>query len=249
MSFFSYNLAFHEVIIFYAAALLVGMAKTGVQGAGMLAVPIVASLFGGIASTGVLLPILCMADAFAIMYYHRHASWERLKNLFPTTAIGTIIGVILGSQISDKTFTVIMAVSIVVSIAVMLWLEKSNRKSVSSSSSFSAFVGLVAGFASMVGNLAGPLMAVYFLSMRRSKHTFIGTAAWFFLVINLFKIPFHVFVWNTVSTETFIMDLTTLPVILAGAFLGIWIVKKFSEESYRWFIIVTTLIAAALMLF
>jgi len=249
VSFFSFDLSFLEILIFYTAALLVGMAKTGVQGAGMLAVPMVASLFGGMASSGILLPVLCIADLFGILYYHRHASWERLKNLFPTTAIGTIIGVILGSQIDDKTFKIIMAIAIVVSIAIMLWLEKSNRKSVSSSASFSAFVGLIAGFASMVGNLAGPLMAVYFLSTRLSKHTFIGTAAWFFLVINFFKVPFHIFVWNTISLDTFLMDLTALPVILLGAFLGIWIVKKFSEENYRWFVIGTTLIAAALMFF
>jgi uncharacterized membrane protein YfcA len=100
----------------------------------------------------------------------------------------------------------------------------------------------------MIGNLAGSVMAIYFLSMRLPKNEFIGTTAWFFMVINWFKIPFHIWSWHTITIDTFLLDLTTVPFIAVGAWLGVVIVKKFPDKAYRWFIIAMTLVAAVVML-
>ena len=99
----------------------------------------------------------------------------------------------------------------------------------------------------MVGNLAGTVMAVYFLSMRLPKNAYIGTTAWFFLVINWTKVPFHIFAWHTIKTDTFLLAFLTLPAIFAGAYLGILITRKLSESVYRWFIIGMTMVSAVVM--
>src|SRR5687768_4271002 len=100
----------------------------------------------------------------------------------------------------------------------------------------------------MIGNLATSVVAIYFLTMRLPKNAFIGTTAWFFLVINWFKVPFHIFSWKTINWNTVLLDLTTLPFIGLGAFLGIVIVRKIQDRAYRWFIIVMTIVAAVFML-
>jgi uncharacterized protein len=100
---------------------------------------------------------------------------------------------------------------------------------------------------SMVGNLAGSVMAIYFLSMRLPKNTFIGTTAWFFMVMNWFKVPFHVFSWHTITWNTVLLDLITLPAIALGAYIGIAIVKRLKDTTYRWFIMAMTVLAAVLM--
>ena len=109
-------------------------------------------------------------------------------------------------------------------------------------------LGLLGGFATMIGNAAGPVMALYLLSMRLPKNQFIGTAAWFFFIINVSKVPFHIYFWETIDLHSFTFDLLMLPAIAAGAVLGIWLVKFFPEKIYRYFIIASTL-AAALLLF
>lgn len=228
--------------------MLIGMSKTGVHGAGMVAVPLLAGVFGGQHSSGVLLPILCFADVFGVWYYHRHASWPHLKKLFPWAVAGTLLGVWIGGVINDETFKLIMAVIIVVSVGIMVWLEKGNRKAVPDYPWFAALTGVLGGFTSMVGNLAGSVMAIYFLSMRLPKNSFIGTTAWFFMIVNWFKIPFHVFAWQTITIDTFLLDAMTIPLIIVGGILGIVIVKKLREETYRWFIIAMTLVAAVFML-
>jgi uncharacterized protein len=245
---FSFSFSQAEFLIFLLVALLIGMSKTGVHGAGMMAVPLLAAIFGGQLSSGILLPMLCLADILGVLYYHRHASWQHLKKLFPWAVIGTIVGTLVGGMIDDAAFKIIMAVVIIISLGLMLWLEKGHKEDVPDYKWFAGLTGVAGGFTSMVGNLAGSVMAVYFLSMRLPKNQFIGTTAWFFMVINWFKIPFHVFAWKTISVNTFLLNLTTLPVIILGAYLGILLVKNIPERAYRWFIISMTLVAAVFML-
>ncbi|MEJ1238194.1 sulfite exporter TauE/SafE family protein [Chryseolinea sp. T2] len=246
---FTFEFTYVELLLFLTVGLLTGMAKTGVHGAGMLSVPLLALIFGGQKSSGVMLPILVLADVLGVWYYHRHASWQHLKVLFPWAAAGVVMGTIVGSYIDDHIFKVIMAVVIVGSVVTMIWLERGHREQVPHNKLFSAGSGILGGFTSMVGNLAGTVMAVYFLSMRLPKNAYIGTTAWFFMVTNWFKVPFHVFAWHTINYNTVLLALITLPAIILGAFLGIHIVKILSEKTYRWFIIVMTLVAALFMLF
>jgi uncharacterized membrane protein YfcA len=245
---FSYQLSPADIVIVSLVALFIGMAKTGVHGAGMMAVPMLAAVFGGRLSSGIMLPMLCIADVMGVWYYHRHASWPHLKKLFPWAAVGTVLGTFVAGNIDDHAFKIIMAVIILVSVFIMIWLERGHKKDVPDFLWFAILMGIAGGFTSMVGNLAGSVMAVYFLSMRLPKNAYIGTTAWFFMVINWFKIPFHVFVWETISWNTFFLSLLCVPAILLGAWAGIRIVKIIPEKMYRWFIIGMTIIAAVLML-
>jgi uncharacterized protein len=246
---FSFQLSPSDVIIILIVALLTGMSKTGVHGAGMLSVPLLAVVFGGQLSSGVLLPMLVLADVFGVWYYHRHASWQHLKILFPWAAVGVVAGTVTGSYINDQVFKWIMAATIIVSVGIMLWLERLGEpEHIPKQKSFAIATGIAGGFTSMVGNLAGSVMSVYLLSIRLPKNAFIGTTAWFFLVVNWFKVPFHVVAWHTITWKTVGLDLLTLPFILVGAWLGIVIVRKLTDRMYRWFIIIMTLIAAIGML-
>lgn len=245
---FSFQLTYFEIAILFAVALLTGVAKTGVHGAGMMSVPMLAAVFGGQLSSGIMLPMLCMADVLGVVYYHRHASWPHLKKLFPWAALGVIIGTIVGNYVNDDLFKVIMAIIILVSVVIMIWLERGHKKDIPDYKWFSSVSGVAGGFTSMVGNLAGSVMAIYLLSMRLPKNAYIGTTAWFFMVVNWFKVPFHVFSWHTITLNSFLLDLITLPAILLGGYLGIQIVKRLSEKVYRWFIIIMILVAAVYML-
>lgn len=244
---FGFSFSTNELLIFLVVAVFIGMSKTGIHGAGMMAVPILALVFGGQLSSGILLPILCLADVFGVVYYHRHASWYHLRKLFPWAAVGTVLGTIVGGVIDDQTFKLVMAVIIVISVFIMVWLERGRRKQIPDYRWFASLTGVAAGFTSMIGNLATSVVAIYFLAMRMPKNAFIGTTAWFFLVLNWFKVPFHILSWKTITWNTFLLDLVTLPFIGIGAFLGIVIVKRIKDKAYRWFIIAMTIVAAIFM--
>lgn len=214
---------------------------------GMIAVPILAVLFGGKNSSGIMLPILIMADFFGATYYRKHAQWSHLIKLLPPSIVGVVIGTYVGQYIDDDLFKLIMGIIIFCSIGLLIWLEKSKSTKVPTGLWFAIIIGILLGFTTMVGNLAGAVMTLYLLVMNMPKNKFIGTVAWFFIIINILKIPFHVFVWKTIDWNTILLDLTLLPAVTLGAFLGIKIVKMVSDKNYRYFIIVITVIASLFM--
>jgi uncharacterized membrane protein YfcA len=113
---------------------------------------------------------------------------------------------------------------------------------------YSAIFGLLGGFTTMIGNAAGPVLSVYLLSMRKDKMEYIGINAWFFLVVNLLKVPLQVFVWENITWHTLLLNLFMLPVIGIGAWLGIRIIRMFPEMAFRRFIQIVTILSVVMML-
>ena len=234
--------------ILFISAIFIGMGKTGVSAAGMLAMPLMAISFGGKLSTGIVLPMLCMADVIAVLYYHRHAEWSHVLKLLPPAIAGILIGIYTGKVISDAVFMDIMGTIILVSVIILIWRDIKKDVRIPRGYLFPFLIGLSGGFATMVGNAAGVIMALYLLSMHLPKNTYIGTGAWFFFIVNLFKVPFHILIWHTITYRSFVLDLYMLPLILAGGISGIYIVKLFPEKAYRIFLIITTAISALLII-
>jgi uncharacterized membrane protein YfcA len=229
--------------------MLIGMSKTGVPGVSLIVVPTLAIIFGGKASTGILLPVLLMADWFGVGYYHRHARWRYLVKLFPWAFAGIGIALWVGEIINDAWFKNIMAIMVFLCIGLMLWKDrKRGGQFFPNSWWFAASMGILGGFATMIGNVAGPIFAIYLLAMQLPKNNYIGTGAWFFLILNLIKFPLHILVWQTIDRESLKLDLILLPGIALGAAAGIWLVKKIPDKTYRAFVIIVTAFSALLLL-
>jgi len=110
-------------------------------------------------------------------------------------------------------------------------------------------MGIMAGFTTMVGNLAGAFSNIYFLAMRLPKNEFIGTAAWLFFLINSFKVPFHIWSWDTINSQSILKSLELVPFILIGLFSGVYLVKKINDASYRKLILFFTALGGVAILF
>ena len=231
-------------ILISAAAFILGLAKAGLKGIDMLNVTIMAIVFGGKASTGIVLPLLCVADIFAVFYYNRHAQWNHFWKIIPWMAAGILIGVYVGKDLNEAVFRKIMAMIIIITVVIMIVMEFRKTTQVPTHPLFVASTGLVAGFTTMLGNLAGAFANIYFLAMRMSKNDFIGTAAWVFLVINLFKLPFQVFYWKNITATSLKTDLVLLPALALGFWAGLKIVARIKDDNYRKIVIVLTLIGA-----
>lgn len=227
------------------AAVLIGFSKTGIGGAMMLVIPIVASVFGGKESTGIILPMLIVGDIFAVKYYNRHADWGNIKKLLPWSLIGLAVGVVIGKYINDQQFKFLIALSVFVCLGILIYSEKKGDQiKVPTKLWFYALVGILAGFTSMIGNAAGPIVSIYLLAMAFKKNSFMGTSAWFFMIINLTKVPLQIFFWHNITLQTFSIVIVMIPAIILGAIAGIYVIKKIKEKPFRYIIIVMTGIAA-----
>lgn len=234
-------------LLILAAAFIIGLSKAGLKGIDMMNVTIMALVFGGKASTGIVLPLLCVADIMAVKYYHRHAQWPHFWKLLPWMMLGILMGVFAGKDLNEAVFRKVMAIIIMATVIIMIALEFRKTDMVPSNKLFVAGTGVVAGFTTMLGNLAGAFSNIYFLAMRMPKNDFIGTAAWVFLVINLFKLPFQVLYWKNINAATLQTDLLLLPALAAGFWAGLKIVSKIKDDSYRKVVILLTLAGAVVI--
>ncbi len=231
------------------AAFLIGMGKAGLKGVDMLNVTLMAIVFGGKSSTGIVLPLLCVADIAAVAYYNRHAQWKHFWKLVPWMMIGILIGVFTGKDMDEIIFKKVIAAIIFITIFIVLLMEYRKSKEVPDRLLFIIPTGLAAGFTTMIGNLAGAFANLYFLAMRLSKNDFIGTGAWIFLFMNLFKLPFQVFYWKNINIQSLQVNMILLPALAIGFWSGLKIVDKIDDQQFRKLVMILTLIGSILMLF
>ena len=245
-----FSLTIPQLILFVLCAALVGFSKTSMTNLSMLSIVVLAGLFGGRTSTGVVLILLIMGDLFAVKHYTKHCDWSQLKYLLPWAFVGIAIGLLVGGFVTDAQFKIIIAILVLFSLGLMVLRERrGNRVSLPDSAWLSALVGLACGFATMIGNIAGPILGLYLLAKHLPKYVFVGTSAWFYAIVNVAKIPLHLFVWRTLTWNTLALDALAAPALALGALAGVWLLAKIPEKIFRHLIMVLTTLAAIKLLF
>ncbi len=235
--------------ILFFTALLIGMSKSGIQGITLLAVPLMALTYGAKPSTGIILPILCFADLMAVLYYRRKAEWKYVLRLLPAAIAGFVVALLVDRFIPATQFKQLMGGCLLAVLIVMLWSDlRGKENTISHSWWYGPLFGLLGGFTTMIGNAAGPVMAIYLLSVKMPKYNFVGTNAWFFLVVNYLKIPLQIFAWGNITTSTLLMDAYTIPFVLVGGVLGVFLVKKLPEKGFRYFTMAVTCVSVIMLL-
>lgn len=235
--------------ILFLSAVLIGMSKTGIQGISLLAVPLMALTFGAKPSTGLILPVLCFADLIAVLYYRRKAEWKYILKLLPAALLGFAVALWVDKLIPPTEFKHLLGACLLVVLIVMFWSDwKGKENTLSNYWWFGALFGLMGGFTTMIGNAAGPVMAIYLLSTRMPKLNFIGTNAWFFLVINYLKIPVQVFAWGNITKTSLMLNICTIPFVIIGGILGIALIKKLPEKGFRYFTTAVTCLSVLILL-
>lgn len=218
-------------VIAVVAALVVGISKTGVGGLGMLAVVLFAQIMPAKQATGIVLPLLCFGDFVAVSAYWRQAKWEHVWRLFPWTAAGVFAGYFALGRIDEHQARLMIGAIVLGLVAMHLARRKFYGHEAEHGAWFAPAIGVLVGFTTLVANAAGPLMAVYLLAMRMPKMDFVGTNAVFFMLLNLFKVPFMMRL-GLITTESLRFNLMLAPIVVGGAWYGRRLLAKINQ---RWF--------------
>jgi uncharacterized membrane protein YfcA len=248
LSILPYQFSAWQWVAVFFCCICFGISKTGITGMSTVAVPLFALVFGAKQSTGVVLPLLCFADLIAVVYYRRNAEWKYIVRLVPWAIAGFALALWVDRFItSDKGFKLLIGVCVLAGLVILLWNDRRKSGAIPTTWWFSALFGIMGGFSTMIGNSGGPIMSVFLLSVRLPKTSYIGTAAWFFLIVNYLKLPLQYFVWHNITSQTLIFDAFMIPFMLIGAWLGIFFVKHISEAHYRVAVYALTLISTVLL--
>jgi uncharacterized membrane protein YfcA len=228
-------------------AFMVGVAKTGVPGLGIMVVPLMVLVVGDAKlSNGVLLPMLCAADAFAVVYFRRHARWDHILRLYPGVLVGVGLGWLALYHVPDAIFRPMIGGIVLIMLAIQLLRKRQKDSEVSHKWAPAAVFGVTAGFATTASNAAGPVMNLYLLSMGLPKDAFMGTGAWYFFTINLLKVPIFAH-QGVIDSSTLGFGAMVLPAIIIGAISGRKLFEKVPQKIFEVVVLILTTIAALLL--
>ena len=230
------------------AALCVGLSKSGFTGISMLTVLLMARVFPAYESTGIVLPLLICGDIFAVGAYRKHAKWSYVLKMLPPAFAGICAGYWLMQRVPKHIFGPVIG-WIVLAMVALQYLRKLRRaafEAVPHTRWFAWAMGVWAGVATMMANAAGPVMSLYFLAVNLPKYEIVGTGAWFFLIINIVKLPFSLRL-GLVNTASLAFNAALVPAVFAGIFLGRLLIKRVPQEVFEQILLISAAAAALRM--
>ena len=240
----------YQIVILCVCALLIGVNKTALPGIGILPVVLLADTFDSRLSTGMQLLMLAWADIMAVIYFRRSADWRIILRLLPWSLLGLGIGWwVLGYIPPENNAAMKLLIGwIVIGLLILNFVRKRlDPEKIPSGLVPSAFYGSLMGSTTMLANAAGPVSAIYLLSMKLPKEQYMGSGAWLFLIVNWIKVPMF---WyqGRITREVLFADLWMIPLLVAGGFLGIVLFKRLPQKLFENIVMVLVVVAAVKMI-
>lgn len=241
------DLSLMFLICIGVSAFLIGFSKTSVGGLVIVVVPLAAIAVPGPESTGLILPMMIAADFLAVVSYYQSCEWKIICRIFPITAIGVAIGYLIMGWLPREIFSPVLGILIII-MMVIGWIVEEKPVPPIGSRIITWFVGICAGISTMIANAAGPLMGIYLLQQGLPKANFIGTRSMFFLLLNLYKLPFSSHL-GLVTPSSLKLNILFLPLIILGAYTGVKVLKYIKLSVFKQIVRIAALLSAAKLLF
>ena len=231
------------------AAVCVGLSKSGFPGVSLVTVALMAAAFPARQSTGILLPLLIFGDVCAVHAFRKHTLWAQIGRMLPPTLLGIAAGFYLMKAIPDAAFRPILGWMLLATTLLQgartLWPGMGGN--LPHTRAFAWAMGFWAGVATMVANAAGPIMAVYLLAIALPKENLVGTSAWFFLIVNVVKLPFSSAL-GLLNAPSLLLDLTLCPLVLLGNWLGRRVLHSLPQHVFERILLASALAASLKMI-
>ncbi|WP_428911531.1 sulfite exporter TauE/SafE family protein [Niallia sp. Krafla_26] len=228
------------ILAIMLAGLLTSFGKTtGLNVLGIFTVTMLSLFFPAKEAVGLLLPVLLMGDLLAVIYYRRTVVWKHLFSLVPWILLGVLAGYFVLSFSDNEQLKIMLGYLIIGLNLFQIIKDYFGSKmdhSLPSSIWFIGLMGILAGFATMIGNVAGTVMAIYLLAHRLPKNEFVGTGAWFYLFVNVIKVPFYIHL-GMITANSFTINLMAIPAVALGAFVGIKVLPRIPQQMFKWIIL------------
>lgn len=238
-----------EWFMLFLGAMGIGLSKSGFPGISMFHVVVYATIFGTKESTGILLPMLVFGDCVAIFVFGRKAVWKQVRKLLPPTLIGVVIGWLMMDRFDEETFKTL--VGAIILCLIVLQITRSRKPEwfdhIPDKTWFAILLGLLAGITTMLANAAGPVVALYMLSVRLPKWELIGTSAWLFLVLNISKLPLS-YELGLIHLDSLTIGVTLAAAVPLGLYFGRWLVERISQSWFNAILLAFTAVAAIRMI-
>ncbi|MDB5507573.1 MAG: hypothetical protein JWL93_42 [Hyphomicrobiales bacterium] len=215
-----------------AAVLLLGLAKGGFSGLGMIAIPLMALVVPPLQGAAIVLPILIVQDAVSIWAFRN--SWSARPLLFfrPGALIGLGLGALLASRVSNAL--VELAVSLIAATFVLLyWLRPVPADAPGKPARIGPGLlwGVTGDFTSFIANVGGVPFQAYAVPLRLPPMIFAGTSTMLYALLNWIKLGIFIAL-SQVSLDNLATSAALFPLAIAATLSGVWLVRRVSPKHF-----------------
>jgi uncharacterized membrane protein YfcA len=225
------NVFFYIVAV--PAVVLLGFAKGGFAGLGMLAVPLMTLAVSPVQAASITLPILIVQDAVSVWVFRKHWDGRSLAILLPSATVGILLGYFLAARVSSAAVELAVGVTSILFALYRLW---SDRRAVVTASAAPASLGIVcgltSGFTSQIAHAGAPPFQIYMLPKRLPRDTFIGTSALYFAAVNWLKVPAYAAL-GQFTRENLATSGVLLPLAVGSTVAGAMLVRRVSGQRFQ----------------
>jgi uncharacterized membrane protein YfcA len=213
---------------------LAGLSKTGLPGVSIPAILLMTEAYPNDAriSVGAILPVLLVGDVFAVAWYRRHADWGRLVRLMPYVLAGMLPGAAILMWLQGNQLRPVIGAMVLLMLAIELGRQWFGWDNMPHRWWFTAGTGFLAGLATLVANAAMPVMSIYLISQDFDKQKFIGTAAWFFFLLNVSKVPPYC-AMGMLTWPMLLLAAALAPLVILGALLGVYVLARIPQQLFN----------------
>jgi len=215
----------------------------------VISVAIFASVLPARASTAAILMVLIVGDLIAVWNYRRDCDVPLLRSLVPSVLPGLVLGSMFLALVDDGVLRRAIGVLLLAMVALQLLVNARRDRlgALAHGKAAAAAAGAGAGFATMTANAAGAVMTVFLVAKRVDKVAFVGTSAWFFLGINLAKLPFSIAL-GLLDWADVLRALALAPLVGIGAWLGVHTIRRISQRAFETSVLAASAVSALALL-
>ena len=161
--------------------------------------------------------------------------------------VGVLLGVVFVGLVDDTSMRRTIGVILLVLVAVHLLTRRRGPRTMAPPGGprravVTGSYGALGGFTTMVANAGGAVMSLYLLSVGLDMLGFLGTTAWFFFLVNLFKLPFSIGL-GLVSTTSLAQDAVLVPAVLVGAWVGRQVISRIDQARFENLVLLFTVLS------
>ena len=245
------ELTLTQAIILALYSFSMGLERSGIRSVNMITVPTVFASLGPMAALGYTQPIVVISNCFSVARYWRDTDWHIIRSTFIAMVVGIGAGFAIGSNISTHAFKITVGCILITCMCFAIYsdLQKRHLKNMRVIIVLGWLFAALTGLSSTLGASGGPVILAYLLMLNMPKDKLIGTSAFFCFLVDIVKLPLYIFLWHNITRVTFITSLLMSPLIVLGFVLGLFFVKKFTNQSYRVFILAISFVSAIRLFF
>jgi uncharacterized membrane protein YfcA len=215
------------------AVTILGLAKGGFAGLGVLGTPLLALAMPPTVAVAVLLPVLLVQDVVSVWSFRHSWSGWILAWMLPGAAVGVALGTLLAAAVSEQRLLLVLGAVTLIFGLYRLWVERGGRLVAPSSSPgwVGTLFGVATGFTSQVAHAGGPPFQIWVTPRRLPHQTYVGTSSLLFAAVNWMKVPSYVML-GALNHQTLVAAALLVPLAVVSTLLAVRLIRRLDTARF-----------------